>query len=200
MHIIVLAVLVAAAGASAMWWTAANGWQLGNAAAAFAICCVMMALASAANAPARIDGATLRHARCAARLNAVLLAIAYFWGSVSVALSYYLTELDWHHANQYAIYLAVPALIAAGYGLSIGATRRKHRSITLIRAARGLTVVQLMVMAGAILYMVVNDKVLQTAPDWAAMNVFLFGATAIGVMSVMALFAQGPLEDRLARA
>ena len=47
-----------------------------------------------------------------ASANARFMGFAYAWGSFSMVTMYYLTDLHWYHAYQYALYMAAVAMLA----------------------------------------------------------------------------------------
>lgn len=129
--------------------------------------------------------------------NALLIAMIYLWGSGGILVSYYLTDLSWYHAYQYAIYLAVPGLI------SIDAMRRNagasgHEQI-LRNLARGrlLAVLQAVMMVLGVVYLCLwTRKFLSTEKDWAAMSVLTSGAVALACISgIIGLRSHKPGAD-----
>jgi hypothetical protein len=137
---------------------------------------------------ARLDQQTNLPAarRLAARL-ALLMAMFFMWGSVAILTSYYLTDLSWYHAYQYAAYAAVPGLIPLAasrqYMTASDAELRHH-----LDRGRRLAMLQAALMLMGILYMTAVGKIGDFArADWAAMNILLAGAVAIAALSIIAI-------------
>jgi hypothetical protein len=132
-------------------------------------------------------------AKEAGALNATLMAMVYACGSAAIAGMYYLTDLSWYHAYQYALYLAVPAVLAGLYAWRIETIDIAGRERPL-RTGKALAAVQLAAMLAIIALLIASGKAPGTRPDWAANTVFLAGAAALALISALALMAQRRLR------
>ncbi len=136
---------------------------------------------------------SIASAREAGVVNASLMSFVYAWGAASIAGMYYLTDLSWYHAYQYALYLAVPAGLSALYAWRIETIDITGRTRPL-RTGQALAGVQIVAMAAVIAILVATGKAPGTRPDWAANTIFLSGAAALIVVSALALAAQRRLR------
>lgn len=131
---------------------------------------------------ARLDAeASIREAL---RCNVWLAALVYAWGASALFAIYSLSDLTWRHAFQYGL---GAALFAAGlgiYGLWLGRSNNRHVP------PLGLTVVHALAAAGGLAYLVGADKLATTKGDWAANEVFLWGAIAIVALCLMSAVTQ----------
>ncbi|MEZ5925421.1 MAG: hypothetical protein R3D57_13655 [Hyphomicrobiaceae bacterium] len=122
--------------------------------------------------------------RRATRL-ALLMAAVYIWAALAILVSYYLTALSWYHAYQYAAYATVPGLLALG-------AARRHRNgpddLAAAALARGrrLAILQAVLMLVGLVYIVWLDKLRGSHADWAAIDSLWWGATAVGIISLVA--------------
>lgn len=123
------------------------------------------------------------------RNGAVVNAAVYGWAALSMAGMYYLTDLSWYHAYQYAIIFALAAgvtwLIArAVQGLRPGEPERIRRALSLLSPlafAQGLGALGV---AGALAW---TGKLTAFRADWAANHVFFYGALALAAVSLSGL-------------
>jgi hypothetical protein len=130
-------------------------------------------------------------ARRAASRQSLVIAMVYLWGSLAILISYYATDLSWYHAYQYAIYLAIPGLLALHMSrrqLRDGPTEATARDLAF---GRTLAWVQLVSMLAAAAYIVFSHKLFTSvatgAREWAAMSVLFWGALALAGISLSAV-------------
>lgn len=122
------------------------------------------------------------------RHNTRLLAIAYAWGGFAMQVLYTtpLTTLKWQHGWQYA---AVMALMAAGALLFARLLEHERPQLqrVLLAAAVPLTIGHALMAAGGLVYLAASGKLLLRGSDWAANQVFLFGALTVMILSAVTL-------------
>ena len=183
-----LAGVVALASLPVLWWAADRTDQTTHAAPA-AVVAILTVVVAWLIGPIEPPG--LDPARRAAARYALLIAMIYLWGSVALLVSYYLTDLSWYHAYQYAIYLAIPGLI------SLYVFRRHLRPAAaeaIVRdldTGRWLAWAQLVAMLGVLVYMWFSREVAMgfagENANWAAVSIMLAGAVALALVSLAAL-------------
>ncbi len=122
------------------------------------------------------------------RHNTRLLAVAYAWGGFAMQVLYTtpLTTLKWQHGWQYA---AIMALMAAG-ALLYARMLEHERPILkrmLLAAAVPLTIGHAFLGAGGLVYLAASGKLLIRGSDWAANQVFLFGALTVMILAAITL-------------
>ncbi len=122
------------------------------------------------------------------RHNTRLLAVAYAWGGFAMQVLYTtpLTTLKWQHGWQYA---AIMALMAAGallYARLLEQERPKLRR-KLLAAAVPLAIGHALLAAGGLVYLAASGKLLLRGSDWAANQVFLFGALTVMILAAVTL-------------
>ena len=100
-----------------MYFTASQHAYSANALVAAVTCLLLIAASISRNRPiwdadmARSPTERFETLRTASA-NARFMGFAYAWGTLSMASMYYLTDLYWYHAYQYALYMAVPAIVS----------------------------------------------------------------------------------------
>jgi hypothetical protein len=132
----------------------------------------------------------------AARRNAILLALAYAWGAVTLLTIYPLAGLRWYHWWQYG---GLMALVAAGIAVYAAALARPGsfvRSRPLQLKALQLTIVHAMAIVGGLGWLILSGKAASGRDDWAANAVFLAGGAALAIVSAMAAYTQMRLARR----
>lgn len=183
-----LAGLVMLASLPVLWWAADRAdhvWHFTTAAATCAVAIVAgVAIGRSETVPA------LEAARRTAARHALLMGLVYLWGSAGVLVSYYLTDLSWYHTYQYAAYLAVPGFISLYF------FRRHLRAATDESIRRDLDLgrqmawLQLGAMLIIIAYMLATEEaslgLVGDEPNWAAVDLFLCGAVALAITSILA--------------
>lgn len=182
-----IAAMAISAGSQAYGWNAAIAMLTGGAfigAVARLIFGAHRTGAAARNASETSDALAI------ARGGSYVVAGAYFWASLSLLSMYYLTDLSWYHAYQYAIYLGLPGLFALWFARRMrpaaGTAQSRRRTLTLSRYANGL---QFVVALFAPIYLVAAGKIGQVRADWAANHVFAFGGLALAAMSALLLWS-----------
>lgn len=149
-----------------------------------------IAVSIAANAPLWRQGRTVLNGRdeaiIALRKNARLIAMAYGWGALSMQVLYTtpLTGLKWQHGWQYAL---VMLLLAVGaYHFASGLANPKQQQ-SLVELGTPLAIANSVLGACGLVFLAGSGKLLLWRPDWAANQVFLFGALIVMVLSAIAL-------------
>lgn len=159
------------------------------ASASFFAACVI-ALSVSINAPLWREGRVVLNGRddaiIALRRNANLIAIAYGWGALAMQTLYTtpLTGLRWQHGWQYA--LAMLLLAMAALRLARGLAD-PHRQESLVTLGAPIAIVNALLGAAGLVFLTASGKLLIWRSDWAANQVFLFGALLIMVLSAIAL-------------
>ncbi len=120
------------------------------------------------------------------------MGLIWLWGALALAAIYATGVLVWKEWWQFFLASAV----AAGLCLYFSATLEKdaragREDQTMLRLGRYLAIVQLAGMVIAVLGLLIDGKMSRFLTprytDWAANNVFFFGALAVGVISANAL-------------
>lgn len=164
-------------------------WLVGGAAAVFAI--VMAVVGISVNRRywhGALGERSMAVASEALRRNLRLLTIGYAWGTASMHLLYAtpLTGLYWQHGWQYGMAMLLLALIAFSYGRVLENEARLGQAAYLALATP-LTILQGLLGAGGLLFLVASGKLVKHRPDFAANQVFLFGALIVMFLSGVAL-------------
>jgi len=132
-----------------------------------------------------------------AAANARSMGLVWTWGALVLALTYGTGVLVWREWWQFF----VPLAIAAGVSLAFAATlRRDARRGTedkgILKLGRNLAAIQLVGMVVAMIGLLADGKMTRFLniryTDWAANNVFFFGALAIALISGFALRMNKP--------
>lgn len=183
-----VAALVLVASVPALWWAA----DASNHPLHFATAAVAAVIAASAGALLGRSEQTpgIDAARRTAARHALLVAMVYLWGSAGILVSYYLTDLTWYHAYQYAAYLAVPGVIS----LTVFRRHRRLATDDIIRRdldrGRRMALLQLAAMVLILAYMLLTDEasegLIGHEPNWAAVDLFFCGAIALGLVSIIA--------------
>jgi hypothetical protein len=133
--------------------------------------------------------------QAALAINGRLLAIVYLWGALAMQGLYLtpLTGLRWQHGWQYVAAMALVAASAWTFARLVvvadPAERRKMVSLAL-----PLAVVHAFGGAMGLMFLVVSGKMSTVRPDWAANQVFFWGATAVTVVAAIGLRVQTRAE------
>lgn len=127
-------------------------------------------------------------AELALRRNVRLVAIAYAWGAFAMQALYstWLTGLRWQHGWQYSMLMLLLAIGAFHYARSLGNPELPQRDFYL-GLGLPLTMAQALGAAAGLLFLSVSGKLFIHRSDWAANQVFLFGALTLMVLSAIAL-------------
>ena len=123
--------------------------------------------------------------------NALMLALGYAWGGLSMLAVYLLTPLRWQHGWQYgAGMVVIGALIWwVSRRLSVSAwTRAMSQRLTWLTLAHGSAA------TAALGWLILSGKLATTKADWAANIVFVCGALIITGVSAMGLRTLQMLE------
>lgn len=164
----------------------------------FGAACFVALLAAVAMAANRVHwkaGATTEAAAVAAlEANVRLGTLAWLWGSIAMQGVYLtpLTGLRWQHAWQYALVMLLAAWITTLYGRRLrpwdtASEAERARSRRLCALAPALAALQAIGGAVGALFLVASGKLVTWRPDWAANQIFLFGALLIMVLGAITL-------------
>ena len=182
-----------------MYFTASQLAYFPNTVVAAATCFSLIGAAIVRNRPiwdARMAAAPIERFETlrTASANARFMGFAYAWGSLSMASMYYLTDLHWYHAYQYAIYMGVPAIVSIVFARTLRASKGTGHTQGNLKLSMYVTMFQAVAMLGIIGYLILSGKLNVIRKDWAADHVFLWGSLAIFGLSVLALAVQWKLN------
>lgn len=127
------------------------------------------------------------------------VGLVWIWAALALFLTYQFI-LQWREANTFTIGL----LIIGGLCFGLSVMFRKdaeagHEDEVMLKFARILNVIVMVGMAITMIGLVADGKFLfiksATRQDWAANNIFFFGAFAVACLSAHAMIA----EDRKAK-
>ena len=163
-------------------------WTVILSAAAFAAMAITVSIAT--NAP-HWQGdrrSTPDAAAGALRGNARIMAVTYAWGAIAMQALYTtpLTGLKWQHGWQYALLMLLFALGAFHVARALNDPRPERRA-PWVSAALPLAIGTALLSAGGLALLAVSGKLLLRRSDWAANQVFLFGALALMVLAAVTL-------------
>jgi len=120
------------------------------------------------------------------------MGFVYVWAAIAIALTY-LFLLQWREWWHFLIAFAVVGALCLFYSNALmrDAEAGRHDPV-MLKIGRSLTWAQLVGMLIAMVGMLVDGKLERYANprhlDWAAQNVFFFGAMALAVISGVALY------------
>lgn len=121
------------------------------------------------------------------------LGLVWLWGAIGLFVIY-MFILQWREWWQLFLGLTAAGVLSLVFASVLQRDAEKGRDDpTMLRLGRYLVWIQLAGMAATIIGLAVDpDKTLvgTNRPDWAANNIFMFGAIAIGAISLHALLAQ----------
>ncbi len=120
--------------------------------------------------------------------NSRLLAIAYAWGGVAMQALYTtpLTGLKWQHGWQYAAIMALMACFALLFTRLLESEKPGIRRFVLTIAPL-LAISHALLAAGGLVFLAGSGKLLLRRSDWAANQVFLFGALSVMILAAVTL-------------
>jgi hypothetical protein len=137
-------------------------------------------LAGAGASESAIGAATARSA-----------SLVWTWGALAILITYvFVIETRWPEWWQFVLGFSLAAAASIGFAIALerdSAAGRVDQS--LLKFGRVLVIAQLVGVALALASMFVDGKFPRavTHPDWAACNIFFFGALAIAAISADAL-------------
>ena len=134
--------------------------------------------------------------------SARFMGLVWTWGALALVVTYGSGILSWHEWWQF--FLAF--FVAAGLCLFFSATLKKDADIkkddeTMLKLGHYLAVFQLIGMTIVIAGLLLDGKMTRfSAPrpgweDWAANNIFFFGAVALVAISLVALIGRARRPD-----
>lgn len=121
------------------------------------------------------------------------MGFVYVWGALTIAITY-IFILRWHEWWHFMSAFAVAGALCLFYSNTLLRDDTAGREdATILNAGRVLTWVQLVGMVIAMIGMIVDGKLTRHLNpkhlDWAAQNIFFFGALALAIISAYALWA-----------
>ncbi len=135
-----------------------------------------------------------------AALNARYMGIVWSWGSLALFITY-ISVLSWKEWWQFLIAFVLAAAISMFFAILL---RREAEQDTedpaLLNLARILAIVQLAGMLAIMVGLLIDGKMqrfvgAKVHSDWAANNVFFFGAMALALISWMAIKANRRFQN-----
>lgn len=120
--------------------------------------------------------------------NSRLMVVAYAWGALAMQALYTtpLTGLKWQHGWQYALLMLLLALGSFHLSRALESPDPGRRAPWLAMAVP-LAMANALLSAGGLLYLAFSGKLLLRRSDWAANQVFLFGALIVMVLAAVTL-------------
>jgi|GEM_PF-556773 len=178
-----LLVVTAAAWLSSVDMAYANMAVAVAASMAFALVAIRdnLALRRAGAAKSAIASSTARY-----------MGIVWIWGALALAATYATGVLVWREWWHFLLaFAAVGALCLLFAALLAKDARSGREDATMLKLGRQLAIIQLAGMVIAVLGLLIDGKMTRFLnpryTDWAANNVFFFGALAIAAISANAL-------------
>jgi hypothetical protein len=122
------------------------------------------------------------------------MGIVWTWGALVLAATYATGVLVWREWWQFLLAFAVAAGLCLLFSAALDKDARAGREDkTMLKLGRLLAIVQLVGMVIAVLGLLIDGKMTRFLnpryTDWAANNVFFFGALAVAAISANALRA-----------
>ena len=193
-----LATGVSITASGAMMLAAATGYPrlvpIGAGAYTLAIIAIAVGLdrASRTSPGSELRGTDLT----AIELYSRLLARVYLWGALAMQGLYttQLTGLRWQHAWQYALAMALLALSARTFARQVSSPDAADRR-QFVAFATPLSLVHALGGAAGLMFLVLSGKIASMRADWAANQVFFWGAAAVTVVAAIGLRAQARAEN-----
>lgn len=124
--------------------------------------------------------------------NAWYMGLVWSWGALALFVTYATGVLTWKEWWQFFLAFVLAAGLSVSFALALKRDAAAGREdAAMLRMARYVAIVQLAGMALTMLGLVIDGKMVRYAnpryADWAANNVFFFGALAIALISAYAL-------------
>ncbi len=135
-----------------------------------------------------------------AALNARFMGIVWSWGSLTLFVTYFWV-LSWKEWWQFLIAFVLAAVVSMFFTILL--TREAEQDTqdpALLNMSRILAIVQLAGMLAIMVGLFVDGKMQRFAgakvhSDWAANNIFFFGAMALALISWMAIKANRRFQN-----
>ncbi len=124
--------------------------------------------------------------------NAWYMGIIWGWGALALIATYTTGVLVWKEWWQFVLAFAFAALLSLYFASALKKdTLAGKEDETMLRIARYLAIVQLVGMGITMLGLIIDGKMVRFLTlrftDWAANNIFFFGALGIALISAYAL-------------
>lgn len=122
-----------------------------------------------------------------ASTNARYMGLVWAWGLVALLVQY-TTVIHWREWWQFAVVFGAAAILCLAFSnLLMSSAKDRVRGERVLRISRMLAIVQLVGMIVTVLGLIIDGKMRFQESDWAANNVFFYGAAALGVISAVSL-------------
>lgn len=133
-----------------------------------------------------------------AESTARYMGLVWTWGAIGLLVTY-LAVLRWHEWWHFFLAFAAVGAICLGMAATLARDGKAGRQDeAMLKVARILTMVQLAGMVITMLGLVIDGKMTRFLEprhgDWAANNIFFFGALALAAISLNALLASRSRE------
>lgn len=128
----------------------------------------------------------------AVRRNARLAGLIYTWGAAAMFAVYSLSDLNWRHAWQYGLGMAIIGIGVFIYIYRLGSSQASTIPPLYLTILHGAAAI------GGLIYLIGTGKLQTIKSDWAANEVFLWGGVGIVALCLLSLITQ-LIHDRLQR-
>ncbi len=120
------------------------------------------------------------------------MGLVWAWGALALTITYLFILPRWHEWPTFAVGFAIVAVLCLFFAATLNNDAEKGKDDeTMLRLGRYLTIAQLIGTGAAFFGLLIDpDKQFLNVKklDWAAVNVFFFGAIALAAISAHALF------------
>ena len=134
-----------------------------------------------------------------ALVSATARDMGFVWAWAALGMLFtYVFILNWHEWWQYVLAAGVVAALCFFFSATMSRDAETGREDeTMLKLARYLTIGQLVGMLITMIGLVIDDKMPRDPqePDWAANNIFFFGAAALALISANALRSTKPKKS-----
>jgi hypothetical protein len=118
------------------------------------------------------------------RRNTRLAALTYAWAAAAFFAIYGLSGLEWRHGFQYGTGAALFAAGLLAYVHWMGKSGKEEAPPPL------LNVIHMSAVMTALVFLIFSGKLQSTKGDWAANNIFLYGALTLLVLCTIARYTE----------
>jgi hypothetical protein len=140
-----------------------------------------------------------KDANLPALVSATARDMGFVWAWAALGMLFtYVFILNWHEWWQYVLAAGVVAALCFFFSTTMSRDAETGREDqTMLKLARYLTIGQLVGMLITMIGLVIDDKMPRDPqePDWAANNIFFFGAAALALISANALRSPHPKKS-----
>lgn len=122
------------------------------------------------------------------------MGLIWVWGAIGLLMTYFFILTEWKEWWQFFLAFAVVAILCLFFAATLGRDAESGTDDqTMLRLGRALTWGQLIGMLITVAGLLIDpDKSFLNVshPDWAANNIFFFGALALAAISASAILAE----------